>query len=190
MLTLQNVSVVRKAGLRSSGFPVLKDVSLNLELGQVYTIFGHSGSGKTTLLNVMNGRRTPFPHTKFEGEVLFEGEPVLSKAASFISPKRESEGLSRLKRAFAFHDEAYAGMGKGATRSAQADMDEFRRRNLSAVFVTHNLPATAQASDVLYHLNGGEVVWTGTVQDLQGDKLPEATANYLTYAEKVFDWRP
>ena len=39
--------------------PVLKDVSFDFELGQMYCIMGKSGAGKTTLLSILSGLANP-----------------------------------------------------------------------------------------------------------------------------------
>src|ERR1700728_684049 len=56
----------------------LKDVSLNLYEGQVTAFIGPSGCGKSTLLRVMNRMYDLYPGQRAEGEVLLEGENILS----------------------------------------------------------------------------------------------------------------
>lgn len=51
--------------------PVLKDISFEVEKGEIVTIVGRSGSGKSTLLNLVSG----FIHPK-EGEIWINGEKV------------------------------------------------------------------------------------------------------------------
>lgn len=53
---------------------VLKDVSLNLESGQIYGLLGPNGSGKSTIMKIMCGIVTP---TK--GEMFVKGEPWQQK---------------------------------------------------------------------------------------------------------------
>jgi len=56
----------------------LKDVSVNLYEGQVMAFIGPSGCGKSTLLRVMNRMYDLYPGQRAEGEVLLEGENILS----------------------------------------------------------------------------------------------------------------
>jgi phosphate transport system ATP-binding protein len=56
----------------------LKDVSLNLLKGEVTAFIGPSGCGKSTLLRVLNRMYDLYPGQRAEGEVLLDGENILS----------------------------------------------------------------------------------------------------------------
>jgi phosphate transport system ATP-binding protein len=56
----------------------LKDISLPLYTGKVMAFIGPSGCGKSTLLRVLNRMYDLYPHQRAEGEVLFDGEDILS----------------------------------------------------------------------------------------------------------------
>jgi nitrate/nitrite transport system ATP-binding protein len=53
------------------GRPVLRDVNLELEEGELVAVLGESGAGKTTLLSMIAGLLAPD-----EGEILIDGRPV------------------------------------------------------------------------------------------------------------------
>ncbi|MDR3156303.1 MAG: amino acid ABC transporter ATP-binding protein [Lactobacillales bacterium] len=53
---------------------VLKDISLEVEVGEVISMIGSSGSGKSTFLRSINLLEKPT-----SGEILFKGENVLAK---------------------------------------------------------------------------------------------------------------
>ena len=57
---------------------VLKEVSLNLYEGQVTAFIGPSGCGKSTLLRVLNRMYDLYPGQRAEGEVMLDGENILS----------------------------------------------------------------------------------------------------------------
>ncbi len=57
----------------------LKQVNLNLYEGQVTAFIGPSGCGKSTLLRVLNRMYDLYPGQRAEGEVLLDGENILSK---------------------------------------------------------------------------------------------------------------
>src|SRR5271165_843644 len=57
----------------------LKDVQLSLFEGQVTAFIGPSGCGKSTLLRVLNRMYDLYPGQRAEGEVLLDGENILSR---------------------------------------------------------------------------------------------------------------
>lgn len=57
---------------------VLKNVSIEFEVGKIYAILGPSGCGKTTLLSLLGGLDSPF-----DGQILFEGEDIEKKGLAF-----------------------------------------------------------------------------------------------------------
>jgi phosphate transport system ATP-binding protein len=56
----------------------LKNISLPLYRGKVTAFIGPSGCGKSTLLRVLNRMYDLYPNQRAEGEVLFDGEDILS----------------------------------------------------------------------------------------------------------------
>ena len=56
----------------------LKNVELSLYDGQVTAFIGPSGCGKSTLLRVLNRMYDLYPGQRAEGEVLLDGENILS----------------------------------------------------------------------------------------------------------------
>ncbi len=58
----------------------LKDISLPLHTRQVTAFIGPSGCGKSTLLRVLNRMYELYPDQRAEGEVMFDGENILSPA--------------------------------------------------------------------------------------------------------------
>jgi len=88
-VTLQNASKTlnkskEKVSIRGLNFyygqnRALKDVSLGLYEGEVTAFIGPSGCGKSTLLRILNRMYDLYPGQRAEGEVLLDGENVLSK---------------------------------------------------------------------------------------------------------------
>jgi phosphate transport system ATP-binding protein len=57
----------------------LNDISLKLYKNKVTAFIGPSGCGKSTLLRVMNRIYEMYPNQRAEGEVLLDGEDILSR---------------------------------------------------------------------------------------------------------------
>lgn len=73
---------------------VLKDISFELEKGQVVSVIGSSGSGKTTLLRCLNFLERPDGGIiRVNGETLFDADSQLEAKESEIRRKRLHFGL-------------------------------------------------------------------------------------------------
>ena len=57
--------------------PVLKDLSIELNRGELVCLLGVSGGGKTTLFNIISGLLMPD-----EGQVLLDGQDITGKPGS------------------------------------------------------------------------------------------------------------
>lgn len=69
------------------GVTALKDVSMEIEKGEILAIVGENGAGKSTLMNVLFG---VYPPTK--GELVFEGENMLP----FDPLKAQEKGIAMI----------------------------------------------------------------------------------------------
>ena len=76
-------SLAAKISIRALNFyygdqKALRDISLQLYQGKVTAFVGPSGCGKSTLLRILNRMYDLYPNQRAEGEVLFDGEDILS----------------------------------------------------------------------------------------------------------------
>jgi putative multiple sugar transport system ATP-binding protein len=55
------------------GVVALSHVNLSVRRGEIHAIVGENGAGKSTLMRVLSG---VYPHGSYEGEIVFDGEPV------------------------------------------------------------------------------------------------------------------
>ena len=69
---------IRSLSFFYGGAKALNDISLALYQGKVTAFIGPSGCGKSTLLRVLNRMYDLYPNQRAEGEVLFDGENILS----------------------------------------------------------------------------------------------------------------
>ncbi len=66
---------IRNLHVSVEGKPILKGLSLSIELGEIHAIMGPNGAGKSTLAAVLAGKEG---YEVTEGEVLLEGQDLLS----------------------------------------------------------------------------------------------------------------
>jgi len=79
--------VLDRVALTIGGRPLVKEVSLNLNPGEVVGLLGPNGAGKTTTFNLVTGLLRPD-----QGAVLMDGAPV----ADLPMPKRARLGIGYL----------------------------------------------------------------------------------------------
>ena len=72
---------------------VLRDVSLDVQAGEVVVVIGPSGSGKSTLLRCLIGLETPEA-----GEVQIDGQPFYHRGAGDRGPLRRTADFRRIQR--------------------------------------------------------------------------------------------
>ncbi len=81
ILSTRNLTKTYTIGDRA--LDVLKDISLDIEVGEFVAIVGSSGSGKTTLLGMLSGLDQPTA-----GRVLIDSEDVTEKTEDELAPVR------------------------------------------------------------------------------------------------------
>ncbi|TFC36023.1 sugar ABC transporter ATP-binding protein [Cryobacterium sp. MDB1-18-2] len=72
-----NILEMRSITKTFPGVKALQDVSLAVKRGHIHAICGENGAGKSTLMKVLSG---VYPHGTYEGEIVFENEPVAFKS--------------------------------------------------------------------------------------------------------------
>jgi phosphate transport system ATP-binding protein len=78
----------------------VRDVSLQLERGEILALIGPSGCGKTTFLRALNRLLDLVPTARVEGEVLLTGEDVRSPALSAEALRRRVGYVFQLPNPF------------------------------------------------------------------------------------------
>jgi len=71
---------LREITVSFDGFLALRDLSLNLQAGELRAVIGPNGAGKTTFLNVITGKVRPT-----RGEVLFKGRSLVGQREHAIA---------------------------------------------------------------------------------------------------------
>jgi phosphate transport system ATP-binding protein len=80
---ISTADLAEKISIRNLDFyygdsKALKNINIALYQGKVTAFIGPSGCGKSTLLRILNRMYDLYPHQRAEGEVLFDGEDILS----------------------------------------------------------------------------------------------------------------
>jgi phosphate transport system ATP-binding protein len=70
---------IRNLDFYYGGHRALKDISMSILRNKVTAIIGPSGCGKSTLLRVLNRIYELYPQQRAEGEVILDGENILSR---------------------------------------------------------------------------------------------------------------
>lgn len=124
---------------------VLKDISLNFEMGKSYAIVGASGCGKSTLLNLVMGS-----YQEYEGSITLDGKELNS-----IDPDRIFDVMSVIQQnVFIFDD---------TVRRNICMFKEFETQKLDSAIERAGLAALIEEKGEDYvcgengaHLSGGE----------------------------------
>lgn len=79
MLVLNNIEV-----MYDDVILVLKGLSLQVEAGQIVALLGSNGAGKSTTLKSISGLLKPENGAVTDGEILFDGQPIMRRDAAEI----------------------------------------------------------------------------------------------------------
>jgi cystine transport system ATP-binding protein len=85
--------VVDKLSKHFNGIPVLKDIDLRVEPGEVVAIIGPSGSGKTTFLRCLNLLETPDGGRIQVGDIKIDASQPLARQQELIRRLRQQVGF-------------------------------------------------------------------------------------------------
>lgn len=131
-------------GIRRSSLPVIRDLSLTVEPGEVVAVVGASGSGKSLLAHGILGI-LPY-NSHMEGEILYGGEPLTKERAE----KLRGNGLALIPQGVTYLDPLMK-VGAQLTRGRK---DEKTKERCRQVLEKYGLgPETADLYP--FELSGG-----------------------------------
>ena len=70
---------VRSLDVQLGGLPILHDLSLHVDSGEIVSVLGANGVGKTTLMRTLSGLYRPS-----RGEIIFNDQPIQGRSAHAI----------------------------------------------------------------------------------------------------------
>ncbi len=130
------------------GDEVLKDIDLDIKVGELVAIVGPTGTGKSTLANLI-----PRFYDPFQGRVTIDGMDV--RAATFQSLRLQIGIVSQ--DTFLFNDTVYNNIAYGTRSASKPEVEEAARKAYAHSFIME-LPKQYQTivGDRGFRLSGGE----------------------------------
>lgn len=131
-----------------TGGPVLKDINLEINVGELVAIVGPTGTGKSTLVNLI-----PRFYEPQKGRVVFDGVDI--KDATFPSIRGQI-GIV-MQETFLFNDTVKANIAYGHPEASQAEVEEAARKAYAHQFIVE-MPNKYETTigDRGFRLSGGE----------------------------------
>jgi iron(III) transport system ATP-binding protein len=140
------MSHVRMRGLSKSFGAVhaVRELSLDIERGELMAVLGPSGCGKTTLLRTIAGFEQP------DAGCVVISDEVVAGPGRMVPPEQRRVGMVFQDYALFPHLTVEGNVGFGLTTRPREERDELTRRTLELVGLQH------RASRLVHELSGGE----------------------------------
>ena len=140
------MTAVRLSGLSKSfgRLEAVREVSLEIERGELLAVLGPSGCGKTTLLRLIAGFEAP------DGGSVAVGDEEVAGPGCFVPPDRRRVGMVFQDYALFPHLSVESNVGFGLTSRPREEREALTRRTLELVGLQH------RAASHPHELSGGE----------------------------------
>lgn len=91
---------IKDLGFSYGGFPVLKNITMNLEEGRIYGLLGENGVGKTTLLTLIAGLKKPLTGSiETDGHIPYDREPSFLSDQYYLSDEVAAVNMKAIEYA-------------------------------------------------------------------------------------------
>src|SRR5882757_8737241 len=115
----------RRITKRFAGVVALREVSFELQAGEIHALCGENGAGKSTLIKLLSGIH---PHGSYEGDLVVD-----DKVVAFHSIRdAEAAGIAVITQEFALVDELSVAenifLGRAPRRGLRVDWLEMHKR--------------------------------------------------------------
>lgn len=91
---------IKDLGFSYGGFPVLKNITMNLEEGRIYGLLGENGVGKTTLLTLIAGLKKPLTGSiETDGYIPYDREPSFLSDQYYLSDEVAAVNMKAIEYA-------------------------------------------------------------------------------------------
>ena len=195
MIHLEHVTKTFKT--KDGDVHAVKDVSLNIEEGEIYGIIGFSGAGKSTLVRCINLLEKPD-----SGAVVFGDKDLLKLSDADLRKEREKIGMifqhfnlynSRTiydNIAFPLKhlgwskdkilDEATSALDPQTTQSILQLIKKVNKElGLTVILITHEMAVVKEVCDKVAVMEDGRVVEQGNIVDIFSNPQHQITKNFI-----------
>jgi ABC-type Fe3+/spermidine/putrescine transport system ATPase subunit len=186
---------VEKVSKRYSNKWILRDLTFQVQRGEIFGLIGAASSGKSTILRLISGLEKDFT-----GNILFENSPI-AKANIFPSPSKSFFSFfSKKSTLFSDSERTKAEFEKALNNAEnlllldnpftyfdnemrQEAIEKLRQKTkekkLAVVFVTNNYEEIFRACDRIGILHKGEIIQEGSPKHIYEEPNSSASASLL-----------
>jgi lipopolysaccharide export system ATP-binding protein len=177
--------VARNLGKQYKRRPVLRNISLHVQRGEVVGLLGPNGAGKTTCFYIITGLNIRAVLEMIEPDVQVRETLLEELLAEFsISHLRRTSTITlsggerrrvEIARALASHphfillDEPLAGIDPIAVRDIRELVTQLKDRGIGVLITDHNVRETLDIVDRAYILHDGQVLMEGSPEEIVGN---------------------
>ncbi|MCI5653065.1 MAG: ATP-binding cassette domain-containing protein [Lachnospiraceae bacterium] len=180
---------------KNGPFDALKDVSFEIEKGDIYGVIGYSGAGKSTLIRMVNALETPT-----SGNVWVEGKDIEKRVTELLDfvelsdkkysyPGQLSGGQKQrvgIARALANNpsillcDEATSALDPKTTDSILELLKKINEMlHITIVIITHEMNVIQKICNKVAVMDYGQVVETGSVIQVFSDPRSDIARRFV-----------
>ena len=170
--------MIKLMGVKKSfgNVQVLKDISIEINEGEIYGLIGHSGAGKSTLLRCINGLESYDDKDKIKKRVLellklvdLE-DKINSKPAQLSGGQKQRVAIARalaLNPKILLCDEATSALDPKTTKDILALLNKINKElGITIVVVTHQMEVVKEICEKVALLEDGILVAKGAVEEV------------------------
>ena len=203
MIQLDHIDVTFQQKKRQ--IQAVKDVTIQINEGDIYGIVGYSGAGKSTLVRVINLLQVPSTGTiTVDGDVIYQNQVTLKPAAlrekrladrAENYPAQLSGGQKQrvaIARALAndpkilISDESTSALDPKTTKQILALLQELNKKlGLTIVLITHEMQIVKDIANRVAVMQNGELIEEGSVLDIFSNPKNALTQDFITVATGI-----